>query len=73
MEEAPALVDVSDGETDFLRPGEDDGDPFREEGQEDLQYDPLEQGELEGGGGGLMHPPIYMHAHTCAHIHTHTH
>lgn len=48
-EEAQALTDISEEETDSLRPGEEDGDAATEEGHEDggeeFQYDNLDQGE----------------------------
>uniref|UniRef100_F6RHY6 Radial spoke head 1 homolog n=1 Tax=Equus caballus TaxID=9796 RepID=F6RHY6_HORSE len=47
-EEAQALTDISEEETDSLRPGEEDGDAATEEGHEDggeeFQYDNLDQG-----------------------------
>uniref|UniRef100_A0A673T5H1 Radial spoke head 1 homolog n=1 Tax=Suricata suricatta TaxID=37032 RepID=A0A673T5H1_SURSU len=46
-EDGQALLDTSEGETDSVKPGEDDGDPAREEGlgngHEELQYDTAEQ------------------------------
>ncbi|KAM5275600.1 radial spoke head 1 homolog isoform 4-T4 [Hipposideros larvatus] len=47
VEEAQPLTDVSEGEMDYLRPGEEDGDIFRQEshenGLEDLNYDTIDQ------------------------------
>ncbi|XP_019521547.1 PREDICTED: radial spoke head 1 homolog [Hipposideros armiger] len=47
VEEAQPLTDVSEGEMDYLRPGEEDGDIFRQEshenGPEDLHYDTIDQ------------------------------
>lgn len=51
VEEAQPLTDVSEGEMDFLRPGEEDGDVFGQESREnvpeELQYDTIDQGEPE--------------------------
>ncbi|XP_038437487.1 radial spoke head 1 homolog isoform X1 [Canis lupus familiaris] len=48
MEEGQALADISEGETDSLRPGEDDGDSTREDsreyGRDDYRYDTTDQG-----------------------------
>lgn len=44
-EEGQALADGSEGETDSMRPGEDDGEGSREEGREDFRYDTIDQGE----------------------------
>uniref|UniRef100_A0A671E112 Radial spoke head 1 homolog n=1 Tax=Rhinolophus ferrumequinum TaxID=59479 RepID=A0A671E112_RHIFE len=45
------MTDVSEGEMDFLRPGEEDGDVFGQESREnvpeELQYDTIDQGEPE--------------------------
>lgn len=60
-EEAQPLVDLSDGEADFMRPGEEDADTFREEsgeyGREEFRFDNIDQqGEPEGVTlGGLTH------------------
>ncbi|XP_032212009.1 radial spoke head 1 homolog isoform X1 [Mustela erminea] len=43
-EEGQALADGSEGETDSMRPGEDDGEGSREEGREDFRYDTIDQG-----------------------------
>lgn len=55
-EEAQPLADLSDGEADFMRPGEEDADNFREEGEygrEEFRFDNIDQqGEPELGGGG---------------------
>ncbi|KAF5927461.1 hypothetical protein HPG69_016099 [Diceros bicornis minor] len=49
VEEAQALTDISEGETDWMRPGEEDGDAAREEGREDgreeFRDDNLDLGE----------------------------
>uniref|UniRef100_A0A8C8XT55 Radial spoke head 1 homolog n=1 Tax=Panthera leo TaxID=9689 RepID=A0A8C8XT55_PANLE len=49
-EDDQALADLSEGEADLMRPGEDDEDATREEGREDgreeLQYGAIDQGEL---------------------------
>lgn len=51
VEEVQPLMDVSEGEMDFLRPGEEEGDVFgqesRENGPEELHYDTIDQGEPE--------------------------
>lgn len=57
MEEGQALADISEGETDSLRPGEDDGDSTREDsreyGRDDYRYDTTDQGEhAQAGAGG---------------------
>lgn len=58
-EEAQPLADLSDGEADFMRPGEEDADNFREEGEygrEEFRFDNIDQqGEPELGGGGRGH------------------
>lgn len=47
VEEVQPLMDVSEGEMDFLRPGEEEGDVFgqesRENGPEELHYDTIDQ------------------------------
>ncbi|XP_012585485.1 PREDICTED: radial spoke head 1 homolog [Condylura cristata] len=48
-EEAPGAVDLSEGETDSLKPGEDDDvprDDSRYDGREDFRYDPLDPGNV---------------------------
>lgn len=56
MEEGQALADISEGETDSLRPGEDDGDSTREDsreyGRDDYRYDTTDQGEHARAGAG---------------------
>ncbi|XP_027437968.1 radial spoke head 1 homolog isoform X10 [Zalophus californianus] len=47
-EEGQALADVSEGETDSMRPGQDDGDGTWEEGREDFRYDAIDQGPKPG-------------------------
>ncbi|XP_070263241.1 radial spoke head 1 homolog isoform X1 [Myotis yumanensis] len=45
-EEAQPLADLSDGEADFMRPGEEDADTFREEGEygrEEFRFDNIDQ------------------------------
>ncbi|XP_005885779.1 PREDICTED: radial spoke head 1 homolog isoform X2 [Myotis brandtii] len=45
-EEAQPLADLSDGEADFMRPGEEDADNFREEGEysrEEFRFDNIDQ------------------------------
>ncbi|KAB1283553.1 Radial spoke head 1-like protein [Camelus dromedarius] len=46
-EEAQPLTDLSEGEMDSLRPGEEEGDIAREE-REEFHYDSLDQGEHFG-------------------------
>ncbi|XP_060496519.1 radial spoke head 1 homolog isoform X1 [Panthera onca] len=49
-EDDQALADLSEGEADLMRPGEDDEDATREEGREDgreeLQYGAIDQGNV---------------------------
>ena len=49
-EDDQALADLSEGEADLTRPGEDDEDATREEGREggreELRYGAIDQGEL---------------------------
>lgn len=55
-EEAQPLVDLSDGEADFMRPGEEDADNFREEseyGREEFRFDNMDQ---QGESGGSHTP-----------------
>ncbi|XP_073743125.1 radial spoke head 1 homolog isoform X1 [Callorhinus ursinus] len=47
-EEGQALADVSEGETDSMRPGQDHGDGTWEEGREDFRYDAVDQGPKPG-------------------------
>lgn len=47
MDETQPPTDVSDGEAEFMRPGEEDTDVFREENGEEFRFDNADQGELE--------------------------
>lgn len=55
-EEAQPLTDVSEGEPDFPRPAEDDGESFREEAREsdreEFRFGSMDQGEPGSGRGG---------------------
>ncbi|XP_036099666.1 radial spoke head 1 homolog isoform X1 [Molossus molossus] len=46
VDETQPLTDGSDGEVDFMRPGEEDTDAFREENGEDFRFDTTDQGNV---------------------------
>lgn len=55
-EEAQPLTDQSEGEPDFPRPAEDDGESLREEAadsdHEEFRFGSMDQGEPGSGPGG---------------------